>query len=588
MNLLKEQYRELLGKANPLGSGGFVFMAETPAAPAVAEAKPEEAKKIEEKSEEPKSPKEIQAAMESAKEALKKKYDSNGLSPAETKALDAYKAKIDATAKEYETKLNALPSPDLNAAKALEAPANSLIAEINARAESGSTETAEEVEAKDKLIKENLPLLAKRLGDATGNPIDMSNPELAKLAPDLLSKIEKGKLESSIKGNLELSAKEAIDMRNVLLKGLEPNKGKTLDKGEQDLVASLKVPDDFKKLNIDLGSKTALNERIALNHKVETVDGKTMIDGKEPDVPKWKEMLGLGADYKSEVVKDEKLPNPEGDAKNQVEAWKKMTEMANTLQQAEGPKKMGALESLTALLQLYGSLMAALKSGDYATLTDALKDFKEGKNPADSMKESRKNYTDALAKPDLPVDQLLSAYLEPRGEVANNLFVNEATPADKKESLGRYRAEAKPAILQALANGTGLTINSVTQVGDKKMVEAFDKDGQHVSIEFSGSGKGLKAEVKTYSAESKSTITKKDEKGVETTEEKITPSVKAKTGTNIIPEGEGLTLADIMKQVPNVIKNAAAPATEQPKAEEAKAKPEVTPAKSDEKEVAKK
>ena len=171
------------------------------------------------------------------------------------------------------------------------------------------------------------------------------------------------------------------------------------------------------------------------------------------------------------------------------------------------PEKKGFMEQISAIIQLLGSVMAAMKSGDWNTVNDVLSDFGESKDitkVAENMKKAGEAYQNFFEK-NAPgnVNELLSAYLNPTGKEANALF-----NAKKGDILGKYRSEAKAPMLQYIQKNMGMNISSIeaeaggsstkikAEMGKQKFEISVGKDNTMTIYEVTKIDKSAEIEAK--------------------------------------------------------------------------------------------
>jgi hypothetical protein len=473
-------------------------------------------------------------------------------------------------------------------------------------------ETEKADNAKADFIKKNYDVIAKNLVNSLAvlqktNPNNenlkalvqtLRDPKVQPALQNVLGTMDKATLDQfSSKEGLKLD--NPLEFYSRLYEHMvdEVGEGRKIEEGEEATVADLGK--EALGANADiLKSGSNLNKLIALKHDIKKTEGRVgfVIDGKElaqnekieDRVSELKDALGkLG---EQGINREDILKGLEKDAGDKVGAHKVMEQIQTALKAPEGPKKMGMLESLQALFELFKSIKEALNGGDMATLGDVLKDLQERKNPVESMQKSKNAYAEAVGgKPHAP-QELLGAYLEIHGHAkeqtsADALFLKDA-PADKKEPLARYRKEALPTIKAELEKRLGiLQINNekgIRQEGAKQIVEGYaakEKGDQiHLQIEFSAQG----MEVKQFKKEQvEEEVTEKDTNGKEVKTKKRTEKV---TLDDKAIASLGMTDAKDMAKAQEAIRGVVAKPTEvtppvqtvkaePPKAEPAKPEP---------------
>ena len=192
--------------------------------------------------------------------------------------------------------------------------------------------------------------------------------------------------------------------------------------------------------------------------------------------------------------KEEKLP--EDTKKNVDKISKALKEIGKKKEVAD---KMGlgkVFEKLTMFLQLFQALSTAMKNKDFKTFEEVVNNLtaQPPKNPAKEMENARKGYKETLRKIEKPgetsVDKLLTAYFDPRGDVANELFPGE----------GRYRMEAQTAIKDHLAGQLEIGIEEVKKgPGDMPTITAYI-EGQKTEIRFYKKGDKLMTQIDKLSS----------------------------------------------------------------------------------------
>ncbi len=342
--------------------------------------------------------------------------------------------------------------------------------------------------------------------------LDPKNEDMAKMAKLILSKVDITRLKSALKGKLEPTEKERVEMKKAVLKNI----GTLIDKSEvaeKKEISTLSEWADELRLSF-LEDSEPLKNLIALRFKIEKVgdDNKTiLINGtkkvtskeqlialvtiKEPALGQqltgYTEAVENNADNTDDLLK--KLVKHADDKVKTHEAMKKLVEAFSDPEKAG---KMGLLESLGALLQLWGAIKTAMDSGDWQTLNEMFVDFNKGENPAKSMEKSKEQYKNVLVEKKIDDPKLLiNAYLSPRGKEADALFTEglpdtETEEGEKKfskEALSKYRMEAKPAIQTYLADKLSVnSIDSITKLPNGFIdIVAYDTNsGDKISIEI--------------------------------------------------------------------------------------------------------
>ncbi len=489
---------------------------------------PEPEVESEEKTEQTEEHKPLKELIEDAKgkhkelgkkfKELATKYEQSGeeVTDAERDILDKFHQRITEINKEHQKKLEQLKdaeSPKKQAAEAMHPDVENLITEINEH-----VETAGETLKKD-FIETNLSTLTDRLADLPGfGKFDKDNPQLQEVATLALMQISQKKLEAAKKeGKLEISAEEEKKIKKVMMENIQ----KSIDPKDTAEKHELTLLDNWAdELDLpyedELEEGEPLNKIIALKFLVEKGDKENEIklDG---DPVKNKEELMTKIELEdSELAKkltaykkatendnmdeDDALEALEKYADNTAKAHEAMQKLADALSDTEAVEKMGLGEALGALLQLWGAIKVALDSGDWATLNEVMDDFTKGRNPAKRMKESRDSYANALEGKTPPLNDLLKAYMDPRGNEGDKLFA-EGAPEDKKEALGRYRMEAKPAIQDYLV--AKLPLNSIAKIeettGGITEMTAYNNNGDKIAVELLvKTGQPTKARVVPY------------------------------------------------------------------------------------------
>ena len=152
-------------------------------------------------------------------------------------------------------------------------------------------------------------------------------------------------------------------------------------------------------------------------------------------------------------LESEKFKN---DTADQAKAQKAMEEIKAKVdpEGRKAPEEMGLGELIGSLGQLYKMFQEAMKSGDWQTLQDGLKDFNEGRNPTERMQEAQEKYKTEIDKVH-NVSDLLSMYNRPyKSELAQKLF-------DTDQAKTPYRIQLKMVIQEKLSNELGLAISNM-------------------------------------------------------------------------------------------------------------------------------
>lgn len=512
----------------------------------------------------PKLPEEIQSEFNDAHLKLEAKYKATegDISGAEQTALNHFNERIEAIRADYVAKIDAFKKEkhetlEKAAGEAIREPVNKLIAEIEKHTDEETipdikaTEAEEVTEAEkpkaeeaparpeaapkaETIDKNNVPHAIAVLKKTFKLSTKEKNPLLDGVVNDLAESLSKEQYEAA---KNEKPIKLQTEQLAILAK-IVPEKFEKPTKKELEAMQALGKKEGFDKVS-DLfdDAKDAAFIYIAQRNDILLGDGNIFINGKPVTSPN---ELTQFLPEKSRG-NFEKAINGEGDALKELtkelnqhnEAAKALSRIKSIMENPEAAKKMGLMESLAALFQLWKAVQVAFEKKDWATLNDVLKDFKEKKNPAESMQESRKTYAEFLTNKTPNLKTSLELFLNPRNKEADSLF--ETADANKKEGLKRYRGELQPAIQDYLKGKIGMKsikeINTLEN-GDIQ-IEGYNKKGR-ISVEIDIKKDGApEARISNY--------TKKPNKEGEETYEKGKPS-------EAIPVDNYKTLSELINQ----------------------------------------
>lgn len=173
------------------------------------------------------------------------------------------------------------------------------------------------------------------------------------------------------------------------------------------------------------------------------------------------QMVAAGVEQTADAIADAAQANPQ---------------LAKTM------KKMGLMEMLGGLGQLFKMFQEAFRTGDWQSLTDAMNDFNGGKNPQEQVRGAKETYETEINKIQSTSD-LLSLYREPYGEKAKALFQKEGQEAVPYRIQMKSVIEAKlQAVLglsdvSSMENIAGNRTKIVAYRGESKYTIYLDSDG---------------------------------------------------------------------------------------------------------------
>jgi len=383
----------------------------------------------------------------------------------------------------------------------------------------------------------------------------MLNDFLNNCDNDLIKKLEKGEPlpeNESIRERMMQSMKKAVGLEHLD------------DKDDKEIVIIKKLKLNNQTFDQIFGHESEIPEMLSREHVITEdtdgikINGKpiTDINGLKPFLP---EKMQKAFDAMIKNPKDQesmKKLNGEAVAQNLV-----LLVMDGLMKNSFGKDRLKALEAsktnpekapslaetIRGWILLFTNLMKALKGGDLETAGEYLEGLKNPKELANKVEESKKSYGNILDKnkpQDVDVNDLLKAYLKPRGLEADNLFGKDG-PSSK------FRMEAKPAIENYLQKELGLSkISSIAELANGRTeINGYKGDGTHVAIEFFAENNKPRAEIKYYetSTENGKNSEKKQEKGKPVTEVAMANLKKEIAGAPSAtpsqqPEGEAKTL----------------------------------------------
>lgn len=202
-------------------------------------------------------------------------------------------------------------------------------------------------------------------------------------------------------------------------------------------------------------------------------------------------------------------------AKKSADGLKMTKQLEDSILNSKDSGSQSPMEAFTMLIKLFAAIRNAFKTQDWDTLGDFMQEWNKTKNPkelAKKLNESKEGYDKFLAdKKPQDVNQLLSAYLKPRGAEADTLF-------GKEGATSKFRTNAPDAIKKYMETQlSGLKISSITELPGTGRTEINGSmNGKHMAIEFysvAGKENQQEAEIKLYDPATDKTPEKKQDKG---------------------------------------------------------------------------
>jgi hypothetical protein len=151
-------------------------------------------------------------------------------------------------------------------------------------------------------------------------------------------------------------------------------------------------------------------------------------------------------------------------AGEEVKAQQSLAEIGKMIRNPEARKafeKMGIGQMIAAIAQVWKLFQEAMKTGDYTSLEDGLKDLQKGGDPMKRIEDAKQTYTTEVGKI-TDTGTLLSLYADPYGTKAKELF------KDGKDAVP-YRIQLKTVIKEKFEKDLGVTIVDIEAKNTKEI-----------------------------------------------------------------------------------------------------------------------
>jgi len=443
MNIFKEIHRELFKNLNLLNNGRFVFVEPTESGPTNVEINtkaPEVTKKTTE------NPKKMAADTGAAGDAL----SANG-----------------------STQFGKINPKEVGGTK----PETVVASEIKAAKDEKATDEIVKIKNGREAAREQFSkIFNKIVSEDPSSEYILKDERTQKAITIIINELPESDIKLIQKGeDSKLTKEHTVIIKNAFhtAYGIE----ELDDKSDEEINNLKKLKLGDKSFDQIFGANSPVAELISRQYEIK-LDGEKMTIGTTEinDINDLKSLLPEGyaeAMGSPEDQRNELLKNLDQGTKNQIIAGTILNDTLNNYLESQGKtgaeKASGFAETISAFLQLFAAISQAIKTGDWDTLNDFLTDWNEtgqdAKEVAKRHKIATKNYKDILNKNEdtLKLNDLVTAYNNPRDTVANNIF--KAQDGMTEAQVTKYRGEIKPLIVKHLSKQLGIKVDEITEDG---------------------------------------------------------------------------------------------------------------------------